>query len=78
MRGKGSDWEPQGGPQPHEANFLRLDCAKAKARLGWAPRTDLKLALEWVAEWHRRCEGKEDMRKVTEEQIDRFCSLKGR
>ena len=32
--GEGAAWETTGEPQPHEAHFLRLDCAKARQKLG--------------------------------------------
>jgi len=38
---------------PHEAGLLRLDPAKARARLGWQPRLDLDTALQWTAAWYR-------------------------
>ena len=36
---------------PHEANFLKLDCSKAKAVLGWQPRWDIKTAVEKTVEF---------------------------
>jgi CDP-glucose 4,6-dehydratase len=41
----------QEDPGPHEANFLRLDCSKAKAVLGWKPRWDIKTAVEKTVEF---------------------------
>ena len=38
---------------PHEARMLRLDCSKARAALGWAPRVRLAAALKLTAEWYR-------------------------
>lgn len=50
---------PQAGA-PHEATLLTLDCAKARARLGWRPRLDfaagLALTAEWYAAWARGAE----------------------
>jgi len=37
--------------QPHEAHFLRLDCAKAKNRLAWTPRWSLPRAIDAIIEW---------------------------
>jgi CDP-glucose 4,6-dehydratase len=45
---------------PHEANFLKLDCSKANARLNWHPKWDLNNALSRIIDWfesyldHRR------------------------
>lgn len=38
---------------PHEATFLKLDSAKARAELGWAPRWGVDQALQATAEWYR-------------------------
>src|SRR5699024_11014413 len=41
------------GPQPHEAGLLRLDAAKAAARLGWRPRLDLDAAVTLTVDWYK-------------------------
>jgi CDP-glucose 4,6-dehydratase len=33
--GNGASYAVDTNPQPHEANYLKLDCSKAKAELGW-------------------------------------------
>ncbi len=38
---------------PHEAHALRLDCSKARSRLGWRPRLDFATTLQMTAEWYR-------------------------
>lgn len=35
---KGASWFVQGDGGPHEANFLKLDCSKAKTILNWQPK----------------------------------------
>ena len=42
-------WKTRENSGTHEANFLKLDCSKAKAVLGWKPRWDIKLR------WKRLC-----------------------
>ena len=50
----------------HEANTLKLDCTKAKQRLGWKPKTDLELGLKLVVEWYKQYElDKGDMPRST-------------
>jgi CDP-glucose 4,6-dehydratase len=44
-------WTTREDPGPHEANFLKLDCSKAKAVLGWKPQWDIKTAVEKTAEF---------------------------
>ena len=39
------------GTKPHEANLLKLDCAKAKAVLGWRPQWGIRQAVEESANW---------------------------
>ncbi len=75
MWADGASWEVDGGNHPHEANYLKLDCSKAKSRLGWAPRTSLATALEWIVEFYRGYQTNEDMRRLTLEQIQRFQNL---
>jgi CDP-glucose 4,6-dehydratase len=51
--GEGATWQADAGPHPHEANFLKLDCSKARTRLSWKPRLGLEQALVWVTDWYR-------------------------
>jgi len=62
-------WQCDAAPQPHEANFLKLDSSKAKARLGWEARWDLSAALRQTLIWHQAWRAGGDMRQVTLEQI---------
>jgi CDP-glucose 4,6-dehydratase len=60
------------GEAAGEAPVLRLDSARARERLGWAPRWELAQALDATVEWHvRRLEGA-DMRAVSLGQIAAF------
>lgn len=47
------EWQLTDKPQPHEANLLYLDSAKARARLGWRPVWALDDALAATADWYR-------------------------
>ena len=38
---------------PHEANFLKLDCAKIKTTFGWQPVWNLHTVMEKIVEWTR-------------------------
>lgn len=68
--GEGAGWDTDKGDHPHEANFLKLDCSKARTQLGWSPLLDLETALEWTVSWylaqHRTAT---DMREFTLQQI---------
>jgi CDP-glucose 4,6-dehydratase len=65
-------WRSDDGPQPHEAELLKLDIAKASAELGWAPTWDLEEALEHVASWHHAWRAGTDMRGFSLQQINLF------
>ena len=64
-----ASWECDPVPQPHEANYLKLDCSKAKVHLGWEPQLDLTTALAWVVEWTKAWAMGADMRELTKQQI---------
>ncbi len=70
--GDGAAYELDSRPQPHEANYLKLDSSKARALLGWAPKLDLSRTLQWLTEWYRACEQGEDMRACTLAQIGTY------
>ena len=70
--GKGAGWELDQRQHPHEAHYLKLDCSRARADLGWSPRLALPSALEWVAEWYGAYRDARDVRALTLEQIARY------
>jgi CDP-glucose 4,6-dehydratase len=72
--GKGASWQQDGGVHPHEANYLKLDISKAKARLDWQPRWSLGTALELITTWHQAYVAKDDMRKLCQTQIQQYSS----
>jgi len=65
-------WEVDSTQHHHEATFLKLDCSKAKSLLGWSPKLNLSTTLEWVIEWHRGHQRGENMRYLTQAQIERY------
>lgn len=72
MWGKNLSWTIDTGDKPYEANYLKLDCSKAKSKLGWYPQWDLKLALEKTVEWYKAYINNEDMIKVIRDQIHSY------
>jgi CDP-glucose 4,6-dehydratase len=68
----GSSWKCDLAPQPHEANLLRLDSSKAKAKLGWHPRWRLDTALENTLAWHQAWVRGEEMSDVSLAQIHAY------
>jgi len=72
--GPGAAWQAQGDTGPHEANFLKLDCSKAKTVLGWKPRLDIKMAVEKTVEFARAQSDNERL-ACMERQIKEYFDL---
>ena len=70
--GGSASWRPDTAPQPHEAHCLKLDCAKAHARLGWRPHWPLERTLEAIVDWQRAYLRQDDMQAVCLRQIDEY------
>jgi CDP-glucose 4,6-dehydratase len=67
-----ASWSLDESSQPHEAQLLKLDISKAKARLKWAPRWDLNKAMQTIIEWHFAWVNGEDMKAFSLNQICDF------
>lgn len=63
--GEGASWVLDNNPQPHEATYLKLDCTKAKERMGWQARWPLETTLARIVRWHKAFDAKADMRGET-------------
>lgn len=73
--GEGAAWNVDPGDHVHEANYLKLDCSKAKTLLGIEPRLELLDSLTWVVEWFKAYKEKEDMQSFTLQQIECYENL---
>lgn len=69
--GYGAEWTVQGDNGPHEANFLKLDCSRAKTVLEWKPTWHIKTAIEKTVEFVKAGDKKEQ-RACIERQIREF------
>jgi CDP-glucose 4,6-dehydratase len=68
--GDGAEWRrDEVATHPHEATYLKLDCSKAKAKLGWRAHLDLPTALDWTTAWYKACRERKDMRKFSLGQV---------
>ena len=67
--GHGASSKLDNNLQPHEANYLKLDCAKAKAELNWTPKWNIEIALNSIVEWNKAYINKCNMLDVTNQQI---------
>ena len=57
---------------PHEANFLKLQCEKAKNVLGWYPQWGIKEAIEKIVEWEKLVQTGTSAAEVTDKQIKEY------
>jgi CDP-glucose 4,6-dehydratase len=57
---------------PHEANFLKLDCAKLKKTFDWQPRWHITDALDKTVEWTRAWLAGEDISVCMTTQINEY------
>ncbi len=69
------------GPQPHEAQFLKLDISKARQKLNWTPIWNIEETLKFTIEWYREFVKKSSevafLRELTSQQIRSFTSKVG-
>lgn len=72
MWGNSASWKIDQGNNPYEAHYLKLDCSKAKSKLGWYPQWDLELSLEKTVNWYKAYFNHEDMLNITINQIHSY------
>ena len=70
--GNGAHYEIDKSEQPHEANFLKLDCSKAAMRLKWHPKWRLEQTLEQIVHWHRAWLEGADMQAKCLQEIEKY------
>lgn len=67
--GEAAAWQLDCHDTPHEANYLKLDCSKAKSQLGWIPHLSLSVALDWTVKIYKSYYSGQTIRNLIEEQI---------
>ena len=70
--GENVGYEMDRREHPHEVNYLKLDCSKARWLLGWRPKWNLDQAIDRVIEWINVYKEKGDLRAVCEKQIEDY------
>jgi len=70
--GKNASWEIDQSNNPHEAQYLKLDCSKAKLKLRWHPQWNLNVALDKTIKWYKAYYNREDMMDITINQINSY------
>lgn len=72
--GEGLTWENRTENGPHEANFLKLDCAKLRSTFDWAPVWHIEKAVEKTVEWSKVYRDRGDITGCVREQMREFFS----
>ena len=70
--GEGLRWECIGTCGPHEANFLKLDCSKAKSVLGWRPKWHIREAVRKTCEWMKEWQNGGNVIEIMDSQINEY------
>ena len=70
--GGGAAWQLDQDPQPHEAHYLKLECSKARTKLGWHPRWKLQDTMASIVAWHKAFLNSADMKAFTLGQISEY------
>jgi CDP-glucose 4,6-dehydratase len=70
--GEGASWQQDTQLHPHEATYLRLDCAKAQMLLNWTPRWSIDTTINKLNDWYKGFFAKQDMLKFTQMQINDY------
>lgn len=65
-----------GTSEVHEAGYLRLDSALARAELGWKPLLNFDDTIRWTADWYRKyCADPASARQLVDQQIDAYSKI---
>ena len=59
----------------YEENKLILNSNKAKKNLNWQPKMNIDLAIDWIVEWYKAYHENKDIRKISENQIEKYLKL---
>jgi CDP-glucose 4,6-dehydratase len=70
--GDKTNWVVDDSVQPHEADYLTLDCERANKILNWMPKWNINDALHKIIEWHKLEHSGENCRKICIEQINEY------
>lgn len=70
--GKGAAWQLDVSPQPHEAQLLKLDISKARAKLKWRPKWSLGRTLDSIVDWHEAWLAGTNVQQKTLDQIFQY------
>lgn len=70
--GENASYQIDTNPQPHEANYLKLDCSKVKAELNWQPKWNIDKALKSIVEWNKSWLSGDNAKQICFNQINDY------
>lgn len=70
--GKNANFNIKNDAGPHETNYLKLDCTKAKKELNWMPLWNIDEALNKTIEWYKAYYQNKNIELITEKQIEEY------
>ncbi len=62
-------WEDRSDGGPHEAAFLKLDCARFKKIFGWKPAWHINTAIDRTVEWYSAYANHQDIKAIMQKQL---------
>ena len=76
--GEGAAWHISDRVHLPEATYLKVDAAKARARLNWDRRLRIDAALDWTVRWYRQQLDGADAALLTVDQIEAYENLQAK
>lgn len=58
-----------------ESKFLTLNSTRAKRELNWSNKLDFSETIKWTAHWYQKVLSGSDPLRISEEQVQEFCTL---
>ncbi|NLG04300.1 MAG: CDP-glucose 4,6-dehydratase, partial [Clostridia bacterium] len=71
-----ASWYVKGDGGPHEANYLKLDCSRIRAKFDWKPKWNLDETLDRIVEWYVIYQKGEDVSSCMQIQIEQYLEEK--
>jgi len=72
LMGNDVSWQLSDAVQPHEAQLLKLDSAKAKTHLAWYPHWPLEKTLDQTLHWYTAYYGQENVFDLSVKQLQQY------
>ncbi len=70
--GEGASWDARPDNGPHEANFLKLDCSKAKQTFHWKPAWHIDRSVAETVAWTKAWQNGAQIKDIMNHQIQEY------